>query len=191
MHLPTPAWYSARTKPKHEHIAAANLRKNLGLEVFFPRFRVEKMTRRGVARVVEPLFPCYIFVRCVLEDSMAAIQYSPGISRLVHFGDRIPPVPDPIINELESCFHSDEAITVEHHPEPGDAVTMTEGTFAGMQACVLRNLPAKKRVQVLLDILGRPTPVEVERHAITLNRSILTNLAPLMATPTSREILSA
>lgn len=191
MHLPNPAWYSARTKPKHEHIAAANLRKNLGLEVFFPKFRIEKMTRRGVARVVEPLFPCYIFVRCVLENSMGAIQYSPGISRLVHFGDRIPAVPDPIINELQQCFHSDEAITVEHHPEPGDEVTMTHGTFAGMQACVLRNLPAKKRVQVLLDILGRPTPVEVERHAITLNRSILTNLTPLLATPTSREILSA
>ena len=183
MHLPSPAWYSARTKPKHEHIAAANLRKNLGLEVFFPKFRIEKMTRRGVARVVEPLFPCYIFVRCVLENSMAAIQYSPGISRLVHFGGKIPSVPDPIIGELQECFCSDEAITVEHHPEPGDEVTMTLGTFAGMQACVLRNLPAKKRVQVLLDILGRPTPVEVERHAISLNRSILTNLTPLMATP--------
>ena len=191
MHLPNPAWYSARTKPKHEHIAAANLHKNLGLEIFFPKFRVEKMTRRGLARVVEPLFPCYIFVRCIVSDSIGPIQYTPGISRLVQFGDKIPHVPDHIIEDLQRCFSSDEIITIEHHPEPGDEVTLAQGTFAGMQAYVLRNLPAKKRVQVLLDILGRPTPVEVERQAITLNRNIVTNLAPLMATPDRREILSA
>src|SRR6266536_1508852 len=28
------AWYCARTKPKHEHIVAAGLKRNLGLEVF-------------------------------------------------------------------------------------------------------------------------------------------------------------
>jgi transcription antitermination factor NusG len=136
MHLPTIAWYSARTKPKHEHIATANVRKNLGLEVFFPRFRTEKMTSRGIARVVEPLFPCYIFIRCVVAESMNAIQYTSGINRLVQFGDKIPHVPDPII-------------------------------------------------------LGRPTPVEVDRHAITLNRNILTSLPSLMAGPERREILSA
>ncbi len=42
------AWYCARTKPKHEHIAAANLLKNLGLEVFNPRLRVERATQRGL-----------------------------------------------------------------------------------------------------------------------------------------------
>jgi len=36
MKIESPAWYCARTKPKHEHIAAANLRKNLNLEVFIP-----------------------------------------------------------------------------------------------------------------------------------------------------------
>src|SRR3974390_1758418 len=28
------AWFCARTRPKHEHIAAADLNRNLGLEVF-------------------------------------------------------------------------------------------------------------------------------------------------------------
>jgi len=48
MQIPNPAWYCARTKPKHEHIAAANLQKNLGLEVFHPRLRMERATRRGI-----------------------------------------------------------------------------------------------------------------------------------------------
>jgi transcriptional antiterminator RfaH len=127
----------------------------------------------------------------VVSESIGPIQYTPGISRLVQFGDKIPHVPDQIIGELQSCFSTDETITVDHLPTPGEEVTMAQGTFAGMHAYVLRNLPAKKRVQVLLDILGRPTPVEVERHAITLNRNIATNLAPLLAVPERREIMSA
>src|SRR5262249_14693499 len=60
----TESWYCARTKPKCEHIAAANLGRNLGLEVFNPRLRMERSTRRGLVRTVEPLFPCYVFVKC-------------------------------------------------------------------------------------------------------------------------------
>ena len=51
-----PAWYCVRTQPKHEHIAAASLGRNLGLEVFHPRLRLERATRRGQMRVIEPLF---------------------------------------------------------------------------------------------------------------------------------------
>ena len=33
-------WYCVRTKPKHEHIAAGNLARQAGLEVFCPRLRL-------------------------------------------------------------------------------------------------------------------------------------------------------
>lgn len=139
-----PAWYSARTKPKHEHIATANLRQHLALEVFFPRIRMEKMTRRGLVRVVEPLFPCYLFIRCVVEERINEIQHVSGISRLVHFGNKIPQVADSIIAELQACFGSDDSITVENRLAPGDEVTVAAGAFAGMSAQVLKTLPAKK-----------------------------------------------
>ena len=96
MQLMEPAWYTMRTKPKHEHIAAANLRRNLTLPVFFPRIRLEKVTRRGLVRVAEPLFPCYIFVRCVLEERFSDIQHTVGVNRLVNFGGKIPEVADSI-----------------------------------------------------------------------------------------------
>jgi transcriptional antiterminator RfaH len=185
------AWYSARTKPKHEHIAAANLRKNLGLEVFSPRLRLEKLTRRGLVRVTEPLFPCYIFVRCVIEERFTEIQHTSGVNRLVHFGGRIPAVPDVVIEELQNYFETDEIITVESHLAPGDEVTVASGAFAGLSAFVLKNLPAKKRVQILLDILGHPTSVEVERNAVMLNKNSLADLAPMLAAESRRENLSA
>jgi transcriptional antiterminator RfaH len=185
------AWYSARTKPKHEHIAAANLRKTMELEVFSPRLRLEKLTRRGLVRVTEPLFPCYIFVRCVIEEHLNGIQHTSGVNRLVHFGGRIPTVPDRIIEELRDYFEADEIITIEGQLLPGDEVTVASGAFAGLSAYVLKSLPAKKRVQILLDILGRPTLVEVERGAVKLNKSTLADLAPVLAASDYRGNLSA
>jgi transcriptional antiterminator RfaH len=180
------AWYCARTKPKHEHIAAANLRRNLGLEVFHPRLRIERASQRGVMRIVEPLFPCYIFIRCVLEEKFNEIKHTSGISSLVHFGQKIPAVADQIIEELRECFEADDPMTVEDRISPADEVIFVDGAFTGMRAFVLRVMPAKKRVQVLLEVLGGPTPVEVERSAIVLERSTLADFVPVLAAPSQK-----
>ena len=175
------AWYCARTKPKNEHIAAANVRKRLNLEVFHPRLRIERATRRGVVRVIEPLFPGYIFVRCVIEDRLSEIQYTDGISSLVRFGQRIPTVPDAIIEELRECFEAEEPMLVEDRLSPGDEVVVGDGAFAGMRAFVLCVMPARRRVQVLLDILGGPTPVEVDRSSLVRERNTVADRAPVLA----------
>lgn len=180
------AWYCARTKPKHEHIAAANVRQNLGLEVFHPRLRIERATQRGVMRVLEPLFPCYIFIRCMLEEDFGDIRHTSGISSLVHFGQRIPTVPDSIIEELRECFEADDLMMVEDRISPADEVIFVDGAFTGMRAFVLRVMPAKKRVQVLLDVLGGPTPVEVERKTVVLERSTLADFVPVLAAPSQK-----
>lgn len=185
----TPGWYSARTKPKHEHIAAANLRRQLALPVFFPKIRLEKLTRRGLVRVVEPLFPCYIFIRCVIEECEGEVQHVSGISRLVKFGNRYPRVVDAIIEELQAGFGADDLLSVENQLAPGDEVTVAAGAFAGMSAQVLKSLPAKKRVQILLEILGRPTTVEVGSEAVMLKKNSLADLAPFLAAPGGREML--
>jgi transcriptional antiterminator RfaH len=180
------AWYCARTKPKHEHIAAATLRKNLGLEAFLPRLRVERATRRGAVRTVEPLFPCYLFVRCVIEERLDQIKHANGVSSLVRFGGKVSIVEDNIIEELQDCFEADEPMDVEHRLTPGSEVFVAGGAFDGMRAHVLRNLPARQRVQVLLHILGQPTPVEVDRSAVVLLDSTLAQMAPVLARATAQ-----
>src|ERR1700739_2513288 len=117
--LQSAAWHCVRTKPKHEHIAAATLRKNLGLEAFLPRLRFERATRRGAVNAIEPLFPCYLFVRCVLGESLDDIKHTNGVSSLVQFGGKIPVVEDSIIEELQECFEADELMTVETRLGPG------------------------------------------------------------------------
>ena len=174
------AWYCARTKPKHEHIAATSVGRNLGLETFNPRLRVERSTRRGVVHTVEPLFPCYIFVHghaAALDE----IRYVTGVSTLVHFGQQIPTVPDSVIEELRECFEQEEPLWVEDRLFPGAEVSFTDGAFRGLQAIVLRLLPARQRVQILLDILGRPTLVEVEKRSLALENRNVADLMPSLA----------
>jgi transcriptional antiterminator RfaH len=182
-----PFWYVVRTKPKHEHIAAANLERHLGLEVFLPRVRLEKLTRRGVVKLVEPLFPCYLFVHCVMEDRVADLQHVSGVSKIVRFGDRIPAVAEGAIKELQLHFGADDTLVVENHLVPGDEVTVAEGAFAGLDALVLKNLPARRRVQILLDVLGRPTLVEVRREALLTKKNTMADMAPVLAATDRRE----
>src|SRR5580704_1876447 len=99
MHENKTAWYCVRTKPKHEHIAAGNLRNHLSLQVFHPRLRTERRTSRGIVRVTEPLFPCYIFTRCVLKESLDSIRYAYGVQKLVNFGSFVPAIADHVIEE--------------------------------------------------------------------------------------------
>ena len=157
------------------------------MPVFFPKLRLEKLTRRGLVRVVEPLFPCYIFLHCVVEEQINEIQHVSGISRLVRFGHGFPQIADAIIEELQACFRQDDLIDVERRLAPGDEVTVATGAFAGMSAQVLKNLPAKKRVQILLDILGRLTMVEVGSEAVMLKKNTVADLAPFLAAPAQPE----
>lgn len=188
MKIESPAWYCARTKPKHEHIAATNLRKNLNLEVFHPRLRIERATRRGVMRVSEPLFPCYIFFRCLIDEKLIEIQRTSGVSTVVHFAHKIPKIADAVIEELKECFEGEETMTVEDRLSPGDEVIVAEGAFRGMSAFVLRVMPARKRVQVLLDVLGRPTPAELDENSVVIEDNGVANLVPMLAAPARQNV---
>lgn len=185
------AWYCVRTQPRHEHIAAATLTRNLGLEVFHPRLRLERATRRGVVRVVEPLFPCYLFVRCSLGERLDDIRYVNGVSSLVHFGHKIPVIAESVIDELRQCFEAEEPMSVEDRLFPGAEVTVAEGAFLGFSGIVVRLLPARQRVQILLEFLGRTTIAEVERKSLTTENYSTAALVPTLAMTAPMSIAAA
>ncbi|HZR19650.1 MAG TPA: transcriptional activator RfaH [Verrucomicrobiae bacterium] len=176
------AWYCARTQPKHEHIAARNLRSRLGVEVFNPRLKVERSTRRGVVRTVEPLFPSYVFVRCDLAEQITGIRHTYGISSLVHFGGRIPKVAEEVVEQLRECFESEEPMEVADGLQPGVQVAVGQGPFLGSHGVVVRLLPSRQRVQILLDFLGRTTVAEVDRGSVSRLDQSIADLLPGLAT---------
>jgi transcriptional antiterminator RfaH len=130
---------------------------------------------------MESVFPCYIFVRCLIGQSFSDLQRAKGISSLVHFGSGIPAVEDSVIRELQECFGTKEPVQVREGLLAGDEVTVGAGAFAGMRAHVLREMPARRRVQILLDILGGPTPVDMDRGSVLSERSQAAGRVPILA----------
>jgi transcriptional antiterminator RfaH len=143
--------------------------------------RIERATRRGLVQLIEPLFPCYVFVRCRLGDRSDEIRHTYGISSLVHFGPAVPAVPEQVIEELRQCFDSEEPMLAQDPIRVGSEVIVAEGSFLGSRGIVVRMLPAKRRVQILLDFLGRTTLTEVDRNSLTLEEQSLADMMPGLA----------
>jgi transcriptional antiterminator RfaH len=162
----TPAWFCVRTQPKHEHIAAAGLRRELGLEVFLPRVSVRRATLRGVVRFTEALFPGYLFGRFLLSAQLQAVRHARGVSQVVHFGSRWPSLPDTAIHDLQALVDAAESEAAQPAFLPGQAVMLSGGVFHGLTGVILRALPGRDRVAVLLDFLGQPTSVEVKTEGV-------------------------
>jgi transcription antitermination factor NusG len=75
------------------------------------------------------------------------------------------------MEELQECFGGDEPTVLEEGLSLGDEVVVGGGAFAGMHAFVLRLMPARRRIQILLDVLSGPTPVEVDCGSVTLEKA--------------------
>ena len=161
-----PAWYCLRSQPKHEHIAAAHLRILEGVTVFCPRIRFQRATRRGLVWVTEAMFPGYLFARFELAEMHRQVCYAHGVSGIVRFADRYPTIDDDSLAQLQNHAGVAEIKELSYRLTEGDHVTIVEGAFAGLEAVVTQVLPAKERVKVLMDFLGRKTEAEVERSIV-------------------------
>lgn len=161
-----PAWFCLRSQPKHEHIAARHLRQLAGLEVFLPRIRFQRKTRQGLVWFTEALFPNYLFARFNWKTALRVVHHTPGVAGVVHFGTRWPTIADDVIEELRRLFGSEQIHVISNEPKVGDAVQVVGGVFHDLQAVVTRVMPARERVTVLLEFLGRQTAVELSLGSV-------------------------
>ena len=166
---PVPAWYCLRTQTKREHIASAILSKIDGVEPFCPRISQVKKTRTGKKRFVEAMFPGYLFAKFDFRENYRRVVHSQGVTRLVQQGDRRV-IPASIIHELMASVPDGVVEAPDPSIEPGAEVEMVSGSLKGLNGKVLAQLPAQRRVQILLDFLGREITVAVSQEDIILAR---------------------
>jgi transcriptional antiterminator RfaH len=158
-------WYLIHTKIRQERVAQENLERQ-GFECFLPLIRVEKLRRSALVVVEEPLFPRYLFIR--LASGTDAPSWSPirstlGVSRLVTFGQTPAKINDRLIAELQ--VHSSNTDVQLRHFSPGEAVTVTNGPFVGLEA-IYQMTDGEGRVMVLLNILSKPVQLSIEPTGI-------------------------
>ena len=157
-----PEWYCLRSQPKHEHIAAAHLRMLEGVSVFCPRIRFKRRTRQGLAWVTEAMFPGYLFAFFELAEMHRLVRYAHGVSGIVQFGGRYPRIGEETLVQLREHIGTAEVQELNYELSQGDQVKIIEGAFVGSEAVVTHVLPAKERVKVLMDFLGREMEAEVD-----------------------------
>ncbi|MEO7097998.1 MAG: transcription termination/antitermination NusG family protein [Luteolibacter sp.] len=169
-------WFCVRCQTKREHIAAEHLRVIEGVDVFCPRLRYRKATRRGKIWWVEPLFPGYVLAKFSIAEMERAVTFCQGVRGLVRFGSGIPAVPDSFVESLKHEIRSREGATTEEmftiSPtiELGDEVEIAHGPLQGMRGTVIAVPSATERVKILLEFLGQPQAVDMDLFSILLPR---------------------
>lgn len=155
-------WHLLYTKPHKESLVHAQL-DGRGIEVFFPYLQYERGHRRGVR--LEPFFPHYLFVKTDLMAAEASgLRSLPGLRKIVDFDERPAVIPDEIVDDLRRRLdpYRDRIVPKsEWLFTPGQQVEVTDGPFVGFEAIYQRSLSGGQRVQILLDMMGSWTRMQL------------------------------
>jgi transcriptional antiterminator RfaH len=161
-------WYCVRSKPKKERMAAGGLASLHGLEVFCPQIRFQRKTVRGPVWFQEAMFPGYLFARFDLFEMKRAVSYAPGVLNIPMFDGCIVPVPDSVIESLREDLDGESVVEAVEPLSVGEETTVLEGSMRGLKVKIIKLMPARERVGVLMEMLG--TLVEAEFSVEALER---------------------
>lgn len=181
-----PAWYAVQTRPAKEVSAEVTLMRD-GLDVLLPRLvfldtrRVKRRSRgrppdepSGVRQRVEPMFPGYLFVQLTpgWVEGWQRLRSNPWVLRVLGTGDEPVPVPDAAVELImEKSLGSGIVVFRSGRPawkelDAGTRVEITEEPFRGLLGILEKPTAGRKRVRVLLEIMGQEVPVEVDAGSV-------------------------
>lgn len=162
-HAEAKGWFVVQHKPNAESVAVRNLERQ-DIAVFAPFEVVSQRTSGRQRDVRRPLFPGYIFIHFEAGGvRWRAVNSTLGVCRIVSFGsDQPAPVPPALMQGLFTRCDAAGQLLPPDRLCPGDQVQIATGPFAEFVATVER-LVGQERVWLLLEMLGRPTRLMVER----------------------------
>ena len=152
-------WCAVYTKAHSEDLAEVALRQR-GIVTFYPKLALPKSAKRN--RQLVALFPNYLFVRLDLSSNEpGSVTWCPGVKRLLNF-DGVPAIiDDSAVSFLMDQATADATITACSNLRAGQEVIIEDGPFGGLVGIIERPPNARGRVKVLLQLLNRPTKVDV------------------------------
>ena len=160
-------WFLAYTRPGQEQLAQQNLSLQ-GYESYLPQYRRVKKTAGEKTVVVEPLFPRYVFFRPERAgQSITPVRSTRGISHIVRFGEMPATVQSNTLGiirrlEQERNLMGEDAV---ESLQPGQKVRFLDAAFEGLEGLV--KAASRRRVAVLLELLGRQQVVYASPHRVT------------------------
>lgn len=163
-------WYVVHTTSGHEARVSETLRQRIetmGLEDHVVELLVPTQDRVIIrsgkkVNVKEKIFPGYLLVKMILSDnSWLAVRTTPGITGFVGAGNKPTALSQLEVSNIQK-FISTPAKRFKTRLSVGEAVKITDGPFADFLGTINKVDEEKGRVNVLVSIFGRETPVELD-----------------------------
>lgn len=163
-------WYVVHTYSGHEVRTANTLRtkvESMGLtdyvyEILIPTQEKIKINKGKKSTIKEKIFPGYMLVKMIVsDDSWLAVRTTQGVTGFVGTGNNPTPIPQKEVDAI-LAFSQQSAPKFQAAFSIGEAVKIIEGPFTDLLGTVRAIDDAKGKVEVLVSIFGRETPVELD-----------------------------
>lgn len=164
-------WFIVHTYSGYENKVKANLERRIeSMEMQDKIFRIDVPTeddvevKNGKKRLVKrKLYPGYVLVEMLMsDDSWYVVRNTPGVTGFIGSVNKpIPLTADEVAAILGRQSLSAEARMLLFDLAVGDTVKVREGSFIGQVGVIEEILPEQELVRVMLNMFGRPTPIEV------------------------------
>ena len=166
-------WYVVNTYSGHESKVKEKLEartESMEMQDYIYRVIVPETTEVEIKDVVKKekvkkMFPGYILVEMVMSDeAWYVVRNTPGVTGFIGSSGKgakpTPLLPQEIDRILANMGMS--RINIEAEMNVGDIVNIVDGPFKGMTGKVDSIDLENNRLNVLIDLFGQETPVEVE-----------------------------
>lgn len=143
------------------------LSAELDVECYLPMVTKVLRGKKAGKKVREALFPGYLFVRIDLGAELRKVSYAQGVSGLVKLGERFPIVKQEVIaGIIRFCEELEEERELSCIIEEGDEVELIGQLFRGSKGQVVELLPARNRIQILVEFLNDTVRFEVDASEV-------------------------
>lgn len=171
-------WYVVTTYVGHEANVKEKLEartESMGMQENIFRVIIPETTeveiKDGVKKEkTKKMFPGYVFVEMVMSDeAWYAVRNTPGVTGFIGSSGKgakpTPLLPQEIDRILVNMGMS--RLDIEAELKVGDKVNVVDGPFKGMMGVVDTIDLENNRLNVLIDLFGQETPVEVELFQVS------------------------
>ena len=173
-------WYVVNTYSGHESKVKENLEmrtESMNMEnnifrVIVPETK-EVEIKDGVKKEkVKKMFPGYVLVEMIMSDeAWYVVRNTPGVTGFIGSSGKgakpTPLLPQEIDKILANMGMS--RVDIESEIEIEDSVTIIDGPFKGMSGKVENIDLENQKLNILIDLFGQETPVEVDLIQISKN----------------------
>ena len=164
-----PRWLVLYTRPRFEKKIHTQL-EELSITAYLPlREEVRQWTDRR--KVIEsPLFHCYIFVKVVEKERIAALDI-PGAVKYVSFGGKLAEISEDTIEDLKIMMTRPRDVRIEETSlRLGQKVHVSAGPLAGMSGYLVQ-FRGSTRVAIMIEAIDQMVSIEVPVSYLNIRRT--------------------